>query len=141
MNRKTLSIMAALALMTVVGVASTYAQETKVKAHIPFAFSVSSSTLAAGDYSLGQLNQNAWVIRNDEGGGAILTVVTPNGTNEDNSAELVFERCGARYFLSEVRSPGETSLIPKSKAERSIEREMARNGSKPETLYVLASVR
>jgi hypothetical protein len=142
MNRKTFSIMAALALMTVAGVASAYAQETKVTAHIPFAFSVSSSTLPAGDYSLGQLYQNAWVIRNDDGSPAIITVVTPNGSNEEaNSAKLVFEHCGDRYFLSEVRALGQTTLIPASKAERALEREMARNGSKPETLYVLASLR
>ena len=141
MNKKMLSIMASLALMTVAGVASGYAQETALKAHIPFAFAVNRSALPAGDYSLGQVYQNAWVIRNDDGGPAIVTLATHNGTNQEGGAKLVFERCGERYFLTEVRAASETALIPASKAERELEREMAGNGSKPETLYVLASVR
>lgn len=140
MNKKMLSTMAALALMTVAGVASGYAQD-KVQAHIPFAFAVSNSVLPAGDYTLGQLRQSEWVIRNDSGSPAIMTLARPDGTNNETDAKLVFERCGDRYFLSEVRAAGESAAIPESKAERALEREMARNGSKPETLYVLASVR
>lgn len=142
MNRKMFSIIAAFALVMVAGVASAYAQDTRVKAHIPFAFTVSSSTLPAGDYSLDQLSQNMWEIRNDEGNPAILTVARPDGTNEDLApAKLVFKRCSDRYFLSEVRFLGESTSIPASKAERALEREMARNGSKSETTYVLASLR
>lgn len=140
MNRKMFSIVATLGL-TVAGVASGYAQDAAVKAHIPFAFAVNRSALPAGDYSLEQIYQSAWVIRNDGGGPGVMTVVTHNGTNGENDTKLVFERCGDRYFLSEVRTAGETALVPASKAERELEREMARNGLKPETLYVLASVR
>ncbi len=142
MNRRVFSIMAAVVLMTVTGAASVYAQERGVKANIPFTFAAGDSMLPAGDYSLAPLSQNTWVIRNDEGRPAVAALARPNGTNEErNSAKLVFVRCGDRYILSEVRCIGQTTSIPASKAERALEREMARNGSKPETLYVLASVR
>ena len=142
MNRNMRSVIATFALVMVAGAASAYAQETGVKAHIPFAFAVSSSTLPAGDYSLSPLAPNIWEIRNEEGSQAILTQARRDGTNEAvTSAGLVFKRCGERYFLSKVRALGETTAIPASKEERALEREMARNGSQPETLYVLASVR
>jgi hypothetical protein len=142
MNRKIFSITATLALVMTAGVASVYAQQAGVKAHVPFAFAVSSSTLPAGDYTFNQLSQSIWEIRGDAGGPAIFSLARPDGTNADVApAKLVFKQCGERYFLSEVRSLGETSSIPASKAERALEREMARNGSTPERLYVLASIR
>jgi hypothetical protein len=143
MNRKIFSTTVALALMTVAAAASAHAQDTtgKVKAHIPFAFSVSNSMLPAGDYSLSERSPSAWIVRNDDGSAAVVTLVRPNGTNEDYDAKLVFKQCGDRYFLSEVRAAGEITSIPASGAERALEREMARNGSQPETVYVLASLR
>jgi hypothetical protein len=144
MNRKTLSIMVALALMTAAGVVSGYAQETQIQAHVPFAFSVKNSVLPPGDYNLGQLSPCDWVIRNYEGRPAVIALARPGQGNRkaaEDSASLVFERRGDRYFLSQVQLGERTSSIPESKAERVLEREMARSGSKPETIYVLASVR
>jgi hypothetical protein len=136
--------MAALALMTAAGVVSGYAQDSRMKVHVPFAFSVKDSALPAGDYSLGQLSQTAWVIRNDDGRPAVLALARPDRTDSklgENSASLAFERCGDRYFLSKLQVGEQIESIPESKAERALEREMARNGLKPETLYILASVR
>jgi hypothetical protein len=45
------------------------------------------------------------------------------------------------YFLSQIRRLGDTYEIPVSNAERTLEREMARNDVKPESLYVVASLR
>lgn len=142
MNKKMLSMMAALALIIAAGVAPALAQEAQVTAHIPFTFAVKGSVLPAGDYSLGQLHPNSWVIRNEGRGRAVIALTRPEGDNEkESSAQLVFKRCGDRYFLSEVWYLGRTSAVPPSEAEKAMEREMARNDLKPETLYVLASVR
>jgi hypothetical protein len=142
MKRKMLSALAVFALISVLGVTCALAQEPGVQADIPFAFTVSSSTLPAGNYSLSPLSQNVWEIRNNEGGHAILAVVTPNGTNKEaDSAKLVFKHTGNSYFLSQVWCLGQTTAVPASKAERLIERETARNGANPESVYVLASLR
>lgn len=136
--------MAGLALMTAAGVVSGYAQEARLEVHVPFAFSVKDSTLPAGDYKLGQLSQSVWVIRNKEGRPAVMAMAHPDRidrTLAEDSASIAFERCGDRYFLSGLQVGEETSSIPESKAERALEREMARDGSKPETIYILASVR
>jgi hypothetical protein len=142
MKRKMLSALSVFALISVLGVTCAFAQEHGVQADIPFAFTVTSSTLPAGNYSLRPLSQNTWLIQNNAGGPAIMAVATPNGSNKEaDSAKLVFKRTGDRYFLSQVWCLGQTTAVPASKAERLIERETARNGAKPESVYVLASLR
>jgi hypothetical protein len=54
--------------------------------------------------------------------------------------ELIFNRYGDSYFLSEVFTAGEQTgeeLYP-SKSERELRREMARNDTAPETVTVAA---
>ena len=142
MKRKMLSALSVFALISVLGLTCAFAQEQGVRADVPFAFTVSSSTLPAGNYSLRPLSQNVWVIQDNEGGPAIMAAVTPNGSNKEaDSAKLVFKHAGNSYFLSQVWCLGQTTAVPASKAERLIERETARNGAKPESVYVLASLR
>jgi hypothetical protein len=140
--KRTFSVLAALVLTFVGGAASAYAQNSIVKAHVPFAFTVSSSTLSAGDYTFTQISQNTWTIRNDDSRQAVAMVAAANGTNQDaNPATLVFKEYGDTYFLSEVRCLGQTSALGASKAQRTLERETARNGSQFESISVLASAR
>jgi hypothetical protein len=140
--KRTFSLLAALLLTFVGGAASALAQDSMMKAHVPFAFTVSSSTLSAGDYTFTKLSQNVWAIRSDDSQQAIFASVIPNGANHDaNAATLVFKDYNDTYFLSEVRCLGATSALGASKAERALERETARNGSTPESIYVLASLR
>lgn len=140
--KKTYSLLAALVLTFVGGAASAHAQDALVKVHVPFDFAVSSSTLAAGDYTLAKLSDNSWTIRNDDTGKVIAAVVGSYGTNSDvNRGELVFKQFGSSYFLTQVRCLGETVLMPSSKAERALERETARNGMKSGSVTVLASAR
>jgi len=140
--KKMYSLLAALVLTFVTGAASAHAQDTTVRTYVPFDFTVSTSTLSAGDYTFSKLSANSWTIRNDKTGQAIVAVATAFGTNQDdNVGGLVFKQFGTNYFLSEVRYLGQTTAVPASKAERLMEREMARNGSKPEPAYVLIGSR
>lgn len=140
--KRTFSLLAALVLTFVGSAAFAFGQDSMLKAHVPFAFTVSSSTLSAGDYTFTQISQNTWTIRNDDSHQAIAVVATANGTNRDaNAGTLVFKEYGDSYFLSEVRCLGETSAVPASKLQRELGREAARNGSGPESVYVLASAR
>jgi len=133
------SLPGALVLTFVAGATSAFAQDSSVRVRVPFEFTVSTSTLPAGDYTVAKLSANTWIIRNDETHQAVLAATTPNGTNdENNSGALVFKQFGVNYFLSEVHCLGQTTAMPSSKAERTMEREVARNGSKPESVYVPA---
>jgi len=140
--KKTFVLLAALVLTFAGGAASAFAQDAMVKAHIPFDFTVSHTTLAAGDYTFAKLSENAWSIRNDGTGQAIAAVAAANGTNQDdNLGVVVFKQYGSAYFLSEVRCLGETAAVPASKAQRLMERETALNGSKSGAISILASAR
>jgi hypothetical protein len=140
MTKRTVSILAGLALAIAASV-PTYAQDASVVVHVPFAFSVVKSTLPAGDYTLTQLSQNMWVVRN-EGGKAITASARPDGTNPDPEvAKLVFTKYGEHYLLSRVWCDGLTSEISEPSPSRAIELQMTSNNQKPETLYVLAKSR
>jgi hypothetical protein len=142
-SRKSLLILAMLSLMAIMGGASANAQDPQLTAYIPFAFNVGTSTLPAGDYALEPQGdgQYYWLIRNDQGKPAVFGLVTTEGTNEDWSAKLLFNRYGNTYFLSQIGYPGETYELPASPAERELASVMARNHSHPNRLYVLASLR
>ena len=143
-SMKSLLIIAALVLMAVMSVASADAQDARLAAHIPFAFRVGSSTLPVGDYSLERVGQAqyVWLIRNDQGNPAVFALARIEGTNEEGGfAKLVFKRYGDTYFLSQIGCLGETYEVPASKAERQLKGDLARDNSKPESLYVLARLR
>ena len=141
MNRRALSIMAGMALAVAVTV-SAHAQSGDVRAHIPFSFSVSSSSLPAGDYAMVQLSQNVWTIRNTEEKRAIAATARPDGTNSEyNVAKLVFTKYGDRYFLSRVMCDGLTSKIAEPKPERALEIQMTSSNRKPQEVVILASAR
>ena len=140
--KKSLLLLAALVLTFVGGAASAFAQDAIVKVRIPFDFTVLNSALPAGNYTVSKLTADSWAIRNDDTGKAMAAVATSYGVNrDDNFGALVFKQFGSSYFLSEVHCLGSTSSLPTSKAERALEREMARNGSKPQSVSVLASAR
>jgi hypothetical protein len=140
--KKAHSLLAALVLTLVAGATSAFAQNPSVKAHVPFDFTVSSSTFSAGDYTFSELSETLWTVRNNNSSQAVAVIANRFGTNRDKrQAELVFTQIGSNYFLSEVHRLGDTTELPVSKAARTMEREIARNGSKPEAVYILASAR
>jgi hypothetical protein len=116
------------------------AQETYVKANIPFDFVVGNQILAAGEYmvaSEGATNQ-AIVIRSNDSKTAILSLTNScTSSRPSENSKLVFHRLAGRYFLSQVWVEGNTSgrQVLRSKAEI----EMAKNNVKPED-FVLAAV-
>jgi hypothetical protein len=136
------SLLAAVVLTFVAGATSAFAQDSILRASVPFDFTVSTSTLPAGDYTFSKISTETWSIRNDQTHQAILAAATANGTNTANNfGAVVFKQLGGNYFLSEVRCLGQTAAMPSSKTERTMEREIARNGSKPGSVYVPASGR
>lgn len=142
MSKRTLSIMAGVALAIAISVPS-YAQDASVRAYVPFAFSVSHSALPQGDYTLLRLSQNTWVIRNNNEKKAIATAARPDGTNPQvDKAELQFAKYGEHYFLTRVMYNGLTTAIAEPSPERAAEIQMMTSSNqKPETVYVMASAR
>lgn len=100
------------------------AQDQAVKAHIPFAFEVSSKVLPEGDYVVTHSAAKPIAEIVNRRTGKRCFVLAGNG-NAGSSARrsLVFHRYGETYFLSEIWSGGQSSgTLAPSKREKEIMR-------------------
>jgi len=146
MRKKIFSAALTCSLLAVVAAATAYAQMpgTAVRATIPFDFSVKGKILPAGDYEIRRIT--------DEPGSLLISSV--NDRHERvafetepveapriaRRAEIVFQRYGDSYFLSEVFSGGAQTgreLFP-SRQERVMKSEMASNKTESETVALAA---
>ena len=100
-----------------------------IQVNVPFAFQVGDTTLPAGKYEIkavGDNEPNVLEIRNDNGGKSIVFETQDAQKREDEVAkttELVFDKVGDQYFLSQVWVAGTPtgSELAKSKMEKSLE--------------------
>jgi hypothetical protein len=131
-------------LLTVVAAATAYAQlpGTAVRATIPFDFSVRGKTLPAGDYEIRRItDQPGGLIisnLNDRHERILFETAPVEARKIANRAEIIFERYGDSYFLSEVFAGGSQTgreLFP-SREERMLKRESASNKTEPERVAV-----
>jgi hypothetical protein len=111
----------------VIGVAAAgtvSAQSVTLRAKIPFSFAVGGQTLPAGEYAVAPPSgPGAIVIRGVDHHAAVVAVVhaTSDRSHRLQTPQLVFNRYGDRYFLSEVWSSGDKgSQLPMSHSEREL---------------------
>jgi hypothetical protein len=130
-----------LGLGLLLAVSAAQAQETRVKANIPFDFAVGDKILPAGEYMVvteGSSNQ-AIVIRSDDRKSAILSLTQAcSSLNPSDKTKLVFHTLAGRYFLSQVWMQGydRGRELPRSKAEV----QLAKNHNPAEEFIVAASL-
>jgi hypothetical protein len=98
-----------------------------IEADVPFAFIVGKNTFPAGKYTLKRAddtNPGVLEIRNDKGRGTIFFEAETAQANEyPRQTNLVFEKIGDQYFLSEIWA-SDTNFgyrLPKTNAEKSLE--------------------
>lgn len=108
-------------------------------AHIPFEFVVGNATLPAGDYAITQIKTGDGTVMLElrakgQDVALRLTQAMQTRTPRDRSV-LVFNHYGEQYFLAEMWRAGEAQgrRVLKSRRERTIENELARNPSQNET--------
>jgi hypothetical protein len=114
----------------VLGVTSTHAQTTQQRAYIPFSFSAAGKTLPPGEYRISRLNEerskDLYVIRHNDGNEAVIVMTSSlRAKQTPTDSQLVFNCYGDQRYLSQMWIEGDQNGIamPKSKAERQIERE------------------
>ena len=101
-----------------------------IVADIPFDFTVRQTTLPAGHYTVKRLGSNPEVMEilgADYRNPLIFLVDSAQVSNTPKRGELIFDRVGDRYFLSEVFEGG-TNIgveVPESRAERRLRKEGA----------------
>ena len=140
----------ALAMMFLIGMISVNSAKAQNSGHqqltasIPFAFSVGKTTLPAGEYIVSVVNPNSdqRILQIKSRDGRSSTVLQTTGVNgkTQETGKLVFHRYGDRYFFAQGwMAADETGLAaPRSGAERTRERELARAGQRFETVAVNA---
>lgn len=135
-----LFILVLLSVLIIPTGGSIYAQ-IRVKADIPFAFTVVNEPLPAGSYAVARHSIAPAILvealeRADARALAATNSVEANpGLAVD--PKLVFRRYGEQYFLAEVWLGAGNFIgrqIPKSVKERQV----AKNSSEPELIYVAA---
>jgi hypothetical protein len=117
---KRIAAIALFAVASTFGTGLALAQDHQVRATVPFNFTVGNQVLPAGTYSILQVRDNLIEIRNQDGSTAALSAVdTRSGDQLLNSAVLVFDRYGDRYFLRQVDGglSAVNANLPSSKSE------------------------
>jgi hypothetical protein len=97
------------------------AETFQMRAAIPFAFQLSSTTIRAGTYIVEQDAAHVTNLRNKVTGKRYYLQPGAGAEQGKGSPRLVFHRYGDRYFLAEVWSPDHagTKLQP-TKAEKEL---------------------
>ena len=87
---------------------SAMAQEQKVTANIPFAFSLNGRTLPAGHYTVASDSKNPELLSIEDRDDSVhILAVAQLGTDESQKNNtLALHRYGNQYFLSTIRANG-----------------------------------
>lgn len=148
MMKQSLRIFLTLAALVILSASAAQAQSTgEQTARIPFAFSVGDKSFPAGEYRVSRVNPQsdraALYIRSGDGRTGRIVMTTPVQADQTpESAKLVFNRYGDAYYLSQVWSPADGTVLElrQSRAERTLAKNLG--GERPERQTVaLASHR
>ena len=144
--KRLFSVVVAGCLLSLLLIGSAGAQEpgTRIRASIPFDFTVKGRTLPAGEYDVTRVMDEpvTLLLRNvhDKHDEVVVETEPVLEHGMPNRGELIFNRYGDTYLLSEIFTAGEQTgeeLYPSHK-ERELKREMALNQAGPETVTVAA---
>src|SRR5882757_2293643 len=102
---KRITAAALFALVSLVTVGSSLAQENAVQATIPFDFTVNSKLLPPGTYRIKAVSSNVVSIVSVGGNIAVMSLSYSDDTRPGDVGKLVFNRYGNQYFLSKITSP------------------------------------
>jgi hypothetical protein len=136
------NLRSALLALTVLLLATVaHAQQTNVKADVPFDFIAGDRAYPAGEYTVKSIAASGIAILIDNTQeperGLVLSNACLRG-QPSAETKLVFERMGDHYFLSQIWTEGNSAgrEFPRSKAET----QLAQNHQKPNLVIVAANI-
>ena len=139
----TIAIMMFVAVTAITAEAQVFGTQ-RMRARIPFAFTVGNKSLPAGEYTIAVLNPTSdrKVLQIRSTDGRLSAIIQTNGRNADTreNAKLVFNRYGDRYFFAQAQMAGDSTTLAavKSNAERNTEQAIASKANKA-TVVIVAS--
>ena len=146
---KTITMLSLLLMLAAVSVNAQKLSDNSIAVNIPFDFAFGETRLPAGNYTLRRVvlpsSYDRVVIQSADGRGDTRTVMTrPNRTSEvQKQSNLVFNRYGDQYFLSQVWMAGSDTGrdLFQSRNERNLAREskLARSKSGHQKVVLTAS--
>jgi hypothetical protein len=116
----------AITLLTIASLASATglaAQEPRVKANIPFNFTVGDKSMPAGEYTISSSDPHVVKILSADRQQLDLVMSSRSYHEPAATSQLVFDKYGDSYFLRRISSPTVTSLnldIPSGKVEKKV---------------------
>ena len=119
-----------LSLLAIAGGTARGQVVDSIEADIPFGFTVRHTALPAGHYTIKRLGATPGVmeIRGDDYQRPVIFFVeNAQASKEPKKTELIFDRIGDQYFLSEVFEEGNTAgvEVPQTRSERRLRKEGA----------------
>jgi hypothetical protein len=110
MKRRAFVTIAALVVALVAGGATATAQ-TSVTAEVTFAFVAAGKDMPAGKYTF-EVPATGPVTVRGPGGSVVMPVITMLGRHDrDRDPELVFDKIGGKFILSEVWIPDKDGVL------------------------------
>ena len=125
-----------IAMIVLVGSMAVAAQaqnngRPSLRVNIPFEFNVGSKIMPAGEYLVRSVNEDAstnlLMIQSRDGKANAMLIMTTVEGKAQESAKLIFNRYGNRYFFAEAWIDGTRTGLQafRSRAERVAQRELA----------------
>jgi|ERR1035437_9166472 hypothetical protein len=93
-------------------------------ANIPISFVVNDKVFPAGEYTIqrqaGFVSSPSALVLQGEGHAIAFNTIGSTSNNASRFTELVFDKVGDRYFLSQIRYNGDTAVneLPKTRAQK-----------------------
>jgi hypothetical protein len=135
MKKQVLTLVGVLSLLWVAG--SAFAQSGQIRATIPFNFTVSHTTLPAGDYSVSTTGGTGSILVIQGAHGQAVKLVGSNrvqASKLSDRTKLVFRCYGDRYFLAQVWMRG--SQMGRELLKSPLESEIAMDAAAHEAVLV-----
>ena len=137
-RRGAVLVMALAILVGASAIASASSTGNSIVVKVPFAFSIGSSTLPAGDYTLTDKGNEIIQIQGSDAN-VLFRAWRADSGESSKRASVVFHRYGDRYFLVGVQSADGAKVVKAAQSED--EERLAKAGAKPRIVTVARAAR
>ena len=121
MKRKVFGALMTLIVAATIAVPVVNAQQTIMRANVPFAFNIGDKQLPAGTYVVREMDRGT-LIQSKDGENSVLGIYNYAGPSKADENKLVFDKVGDHYFLAQIWASARDQglLVPESKQEKEL---------------------